>query len=130
MNKTLTAAQKAWIVALRSGKYKQGKDQLQSGQKFCCLGVACLVYEEETGNKLMRSASNALMGLDLDFYEDVQNWLSLRNPSGKGEKCKRENNLINLNDGGHTFDEIADIIEKNTEDYFYDKAVVKYNDLI
>lgn len=30
-----------WIVALRSGKYRQGLRQLRNGDAFCCLGVAC-----------------------------------------------------------------------------------------
>lgn len=29
------------VAALRSGKYKQGRNQLRYGDKFCCLGVAC-----------------------------------------------------------------------------------------
>ena len=35
---------KKWIEALRSGKYKQGRDRLQSDvNSYCCLGVACIV---------------------------------------------------------------------------------------
>lgn len=29
-----------WVKALRSGKYKQGVEQLKDGDKYCCLGVA------------------------------------------------------------------------------------------
>lgn len=29
------------VTALRSGDYKQGTGVLRSGDKFCCLGVAC-----------------------------------------------------------------------------------------
>lgn len=32
---------KLWVKALRSGLYKQGREQLQSSDGFCCLGVAC-----------------------------------------------------------------------------------------
>ena len=32
---------KKWLKALRSGKYKQGRDALRIGNKFCCLGVLC-----------------------------------------------------------------------------------------
>ena len=31
----------AWIAALRSGEYKQGRAQLRTGDQFCCLGVLC-----------------------------------------------------------------------------------------
>lgn len=30
-----------WIVALRSGKYRQGLRQLRMNGAYCCLGVAC-----------------------------------------------------------------------------------------
>ena len=39
---------KKWVVALRSGKYEQGKEALRNGDKYCCLGVLC---EIETGAK-------------------------------------------------------------------------------
>lgn len=32
---------KKWVEALRSGKYKQGKEALCFGDKYCCLGVLC-----------------------------------------------------------------------------------------
>jgi hypothetical protein len=42
---TLTPTQRRrvarFVEALRSGKYKQGRDRLRTGDKFCCLGVAC-----------------------------------------------------------------------------------------
>ena len=33
-----------WIEALKSGKYKQGYGQLRAKNKYCCLGVACEVF--------------------------------------------------------------------------------------
>jgi hypothetical protein len=35
----------AWTAALRSGKYKQAQGRLRRGDSFCCLGVACDVYD-------------------------------------------------------------------------------------
>jgi hypothetical protein len=32
---------KKWIEALRSGRFKQGRTALRTGDKYCCLGVAC-----------------------------------------------------------------------------------------
>jgi len=47
---------KKWVKALRSGRYKQGKDCLKSKSKrgvtrHCCLGVLCELYQkdEKTG---------------------------------------------------------------------------------
>ena len=39
-----TAIAKRWVEALRSGKYKQGKEYLKRGNKYCCLGVLCDLY--------------------------------------------------------------------------------------
>ena len=33
-----------WCEALRSGKYNQGHQTLQSTTGFCCLGVACIEF--------------------------------------------------------------------------------------
>lgn len=44
---------KAWIEALESGKYRRTEDALTDGYgAYCALGVACKVYEKETGNKM------------------------------------------------------------------------------
>lgn len=45
---------KLWIKALRSGKYEQGRSFLKNKYhehkaKYCCLGVLCEVYKEQTG---------------------------------------------------------------------------------
>jgi hypothetical protein len=47
MNKHL----KAWLDALRSGKYYQGEGRLRSENKYCCLGVACDVLRDEVKGK-------------------------------------------------------------------------------
>jgi hypothetical protein len=37
---------RAWIDALRSGKYEQGRGSLRTNDDtYCCLGVACDVYD-------------------------------------------------------------------------------------
>lgn len=44
MNKDI---KRAWVKALRSGKYKQGRKQLRNGNdEMCCLGVLCNLYAE------------------------------------------------------------------------------------
>jgi hypothetical protein len=40
----------AWIAALRSGKYKQGRQALRVGDFFCCLGVLCDVLNDNLWN--------------------------------------------------------------------------------
>lgn len=40
------AIYEAWIAALRSGLYKQGRNYLELDGKFCCLGVLCHVLHQ------------------------------------------------------------------------------------
>lgn len=41
------AVKKAWVAALRSGKYKQGRGKLRTADnKFCCLGVLCNLHAQ------------------------------------------------------------------------------------
>lgn len=37
--------QDRWIAALRSGEYGQTSKQLRHGNNYCCLGVACTIYD-------------------------------------------------------------------------------------
>ena len=61
MNKN---AQK-WVEALESGQYKQTKGYLSKGNnRFCCLGVACDLYQEEIGDLQVNSY------YDMIFYDN------------------------------------------------------------
>lgn len=109
---------KKWIAALRSGEYKQCQNRLQNEDKFCCLGVACMVYEKETGKEAVRgSESGELDGLSLNAQPDVFNWLGLYNDNGDAKKTTLPA-LIQLNDDGKSFEDIADHIEKYEDEYF------------
>jgi hypothetical protein len=47
MNKRIKAR---WVKALRSGRYKQGRNMLRTDDgKFCCLGVLCDLHSKSTG---------------------------------------------------------------------------------
>jgi hypothetical protein len=101
------------IKALRSGEYKQTEETLQDKDGYCCLGVMCAVFEEETGRKLHRSDTGHIYGAELDDQEGVQEWVGLRNCDGAS---KNDSPLVTLNDyDGYTFSEIADFIESEPE---------------
>ncbi|WP_290738295.1 hypothetical protein [Haliea sp.] len=111
---TINSNAQKWVDALRSGEYKQGVGQLynQDLDKYCCLGVACKVYEKETGYNLGVDSGGTLIR-----YLQVKDWLSLRTICGD----YINNSLVNLNDGDElSFSEIADVIESNPEGLFYD----------
>lgn len=115
---------KKWVAALRSGKFKQARDVLRRVTKYdfkrqksvnleqpeyCCLGVACKLYEQETGDKVDWSDNTYLP------YK-VRKWLGLRDDRG-GSKSGRLG-LAMRNDRGHDFNAIANEIETNPQEYF------------
>ena len=108
---------KAWVKALRSGKYKQGTLALHIGNTYCCLGVACELAA--TAGVISPGGEE---GEGLWRYEEhmttlpavVQDWLGIR--SGNGDYGR--DSLAADNDGGCGFDEIVDIIESEPEGLF------------
>ncbi|KKM24113.1 hypothetical protein LCGC14_1608420 [marine sediment metagenome] len=128
-----------WVEALRSGLYKQGTTVLKilpTGQRkltrFCCLGVLCDLYEQETGNKLdwqsehfceknwLGVCESSLGGVTTITLPDVvRNWAGLSNndPYVYLTKTEKEiaggstETLAELNDAGVKFKSIARAIE-------------------
>lgn len=120
--------QKKWIKALRSGKYEQGEGALRdSYDKFCCLGVACDIYDDSRwGIPRVKTKS----GYFEYFYrygkkgresevatKEVREYLGLRD--GYGSRVDDPyGSLIEMNDEGKSFKRIANALEKNPERYF------------
>lgn len=99
---------KAWLEALRSGEYKQGRGKLCRHSKYCCLGVAYDVL------------------IDGDWISNGTFWGIPNGPANKlaylpkalaksiGLSQKTQHSLSLLNDNrGSSFEMIADWIEKN-----------------
>lgn len=102
-----------WVKALRSGKYKQGKECLRNGERFCCLGVACELAKDS-------GVIKKYFGTDQFMPEKVREWLGLISDSGECA-CGTES-LATANDNGITFFEIADLIESEPEGLFEKRA--------
>lgn len=100
----------AWLKALRSGDYTQGRQYLCVNGKFCCLGVLAHIKEVPSktnpryhdgvetfdfgDGKLCRSIlPNGFLGLDTEF----------------------QTVLADENDNGMSFAEIADFIEETVK---------------
>lgn len=120
MNK-LTPAQQAWVDALRSGDYRQGRSYLQDDQgRFCCLGVACEVARQHGVEVEVERSEHSHMVYDgSSAYppKQVKEWLGLVDAGGRFNRGTVEdcptNTLYGLNDNwGWTFDQIADAIER------------------
>jgi hypothetical protein len=56
INKSVREYRNLLLEALESGEYKQGKDRLRtlSNNTFCCLGVACDVYDIKNNKSMWR----------------------------------------------------------------------------
>jgi hypothetical protein len=97
------------VEALRSGKYRQGRNKLQSlNGRYCCLGVLCDLHAKETGGTwttVVREPGRKKAYFDTTYYlpGEVQRWAGVAgdNPAGLGAR----------NDDGASFEEIAKIIE-------------------
>lgn len=109
-----------WVVALRSGEYKQGQCALQNTIGYCCLGVACDIFIPK--NKQQKQYGRILGGVPED-QPLAPKWLKQVNMQIEHLTKK---SLSHLNDSGivtylemsHfekldplTFDEIADVLE-------------------
>ena len=98
-----------WLKALRSGRYKQGKSRLRqiaNGKELhCCLGVLGRVMR-------VKWAEDAM------YYSVKDNgvchgvWLPTSLLKKVGLSNDEQGTLGGMNDGGYTFKEIADYIEK------------------
>ena len=122
-----------WIAALRSGEYEQGKNKLRGSEGFCCLGVLCDLYTQETkmvGWEFRGYDENEHLPQDYWYFdeeseflpESVMEWagLSIANPKVKvdvtGEDDEEDwfyfDEISTLNDSGYSFSALSNIIEE------------------
>lgn len=88
-----------WLLALRSGEWKQGVGELRNHDRYCCIGVACDVL-----GKKLATVSDAHSGYKL-FMEQLNIYNDFK------EK------LIDLNDKeGYSFKKIARYCERAWKD--------------
>lgn len=122
-----------WLEWLRSGKLKQGRGALSnaSREEFCCLGVLCEVAVKHGIIEYVEGGYRS--GVDGEFHyanhylpKPVVEWAglddetaALGNPTvprieDVPDYYKKEIpvvGLAHLNDGGLSFEQIADVIE-------------------
>ena len=123
---TPAEARRLWVKALRSREYRKGSGRLRSRsegnpeERFCCLGVACDVYQNHvldenawnygpTPGNLSGRKSYTFMGEPFGLPAAVQKWLGLKTDSGAVKGMS--GSLLIKNDSGYTFEEIAELIE-------------------
>jgi hypothetical protein len=94
---------KKWVKALRSGKYKQTKKTLKDENGYCCLGVLCSIVKPKKRWTYFSTLP--------DFVTKKVGMINIGGVGYYGE----DKNLANRNDFGDSFEQIADIIEKEWE---------------
>jgi len=111
---------RAWIAALRSGEYSQAQGYLRTETGFCCLGVACHLCDPTKWSPLRGGGGEIephyrygydRSGLPFQVGEDY----CLRDADGTfgwRRGTDQQESLASLNDGGASFGEIADVIER------------------
>ena len=121
-----------WVNALLSGWYDQGEGKLRSSDGFCCLGILCDLYTQETKKVgwVFNGYGDEQNTQPQDYWhfdgegeflpQSVMEWagLSENNPvvdvywEDDDGSCGTFNECISeLNDGGHLFPQLAAIIE-------------------
>ena len=108
-----------WIAALRSGDYKQGRDRLNSGDGFCCLGVLCDLHRKRgLGEWLATENTKSLIyATKVDrgacvLPGSVREWSGLNSSVAALDAPDQRGSLAGANDSGVTFGQIADLIEE------------------
>jgi hypothetical protein len=99
-----------WIEALRSGKYQQNRYSLRNthdsdNPKFCCLGVLADIQDAK-----WRDDDRPIINREVASHRKG-GWIN-ESFSG-GLSFMQQEHLSELNDGGSSFTQIADYIEKN-----------------
>lgn len=112
----------AWLAALRSGNYRQGKFKLRKPddrdpdtQLFCCLGVACDITGEPTAELALPLRSSVAKWYDCDeelLPCDGEFTLTVKASAFAVTFNDAETDLAALNDDGLSFSKIANIIEE------------------
>lgn len=104
-------AEKELINALRSGKYEQTRRVLKQNNAYCCLGVACDVY-----NTTLWKEDNTFLGNAYRLPNEVRDGLDWEDYAGSLHitlnLTRSYCHLTHLNDKGASFSTIANVIEK------------------
>lgn len=109
-----------WVKALKSGEYKQGLGVLKFEDRFCCLGVLCDLYikehKEAKFNKRGVFINNKVALTNTHLPSSVMKWADIEdeNVTLNNEyriKDVKSDTLIQINDRGASFEEIANIIK-------------------
>ena len=110
---------KKWTKALRSGKYKQGIEELKNeNNEFCCLGVLCDISKKGKWGKGGVYYPKKKKGMSGLLPQSIRSWAGMHSTDGSViVNDELATDLTSLNDTeGYSFNDIADFIETNYKD--------------
>jgi hypothetical protein len=113
----LTSKQKSeWIAALRSGKFKQGRNKLfdECNNSYCCLGVLAKINGLDVSTELLTEEHHE--SIQLHDWSESFSYKGVNMGNFKTMNIERIRSYLSLgeaNDNGVPFLEIADHLEKH-----------------
>ena len=111
-------AQELWAQGLEATEHVQGKGRMQDGNRYCCLGIGCLIAEQNGVFVERWDDTGNIMGYDLRSQPAVREWLGLNSNIGSNAYSNGIT-LVGLNDyKGKTFPAIAAIIRSKPKGLF------------
>lgn len=111
MWKTKEGFVRAWVNALRSGKYTQATGKLRDEYGMCCLGVACDVWDNKGWKQI--EGRWYFWAEDVSLPPEIRDFLGANHSEIYLNNNTENEVLSHYNDNvGLTFDEIADMIEE------------------
>lgn len=108
---------KKWLEALRSGKYRQGKNRLCINDSYCCMGVLLEILKDDLGLQKKEKCENSDIiitynGESQYLPDEVVKAAELPSHNPRVKFCY-DYSLAHLNDVQRlSFNQIADIIEE------------------
>lgn len=91
-----------WIEALRSGEYNQVRYWLEKDGCYCATGVLGTIIKADIGTHTFLSDCK----IDTELKSFLQSPVNIL-----GEVMSIESHIIDMNDSGYSFNEIADWLE-------------------
>jgi hypothetical protein len=114
-----------WVEALLSGKFKQTTGSLKKtkgkSSGHCCLGVLCAISNLGKWNRQGNTEERTFLGASEFLPREVEEWAGMTSDNGNcsisieqdDDDFVTYDNLVEMNDDGRTFKEIAEVIKKN-----------------
>jgi len=106
---------KLWVAALRSGKYKQAKNQLRDETNaFCCYGVLCNIHAQEHPKiAAAQKDDEKYMGAYAHLPYAVAYWAGFKPGFTNRIRIAGTVDFLSAhNDNGASFTQIANAIEE------------------